>query len=51
MIHRRDLLRQRGAGPCTLSGNPELVLLAKDGSPLDLAATVSAPNPAWVALP
>lgn len=42
----------RGAGPCTLRGNPELVLLAKGGSPLDLRlATVSAPNPAWVALP
>jgi hypothetical protein len=42
----------RGAGPCTLRGNPELALLAKDGSPLDLRlATVSAPNPAWVVLP
>jgi hypothetical protein len=42
----------RGAGPCTLRGNPELVLLAKDGSPLDLRlATVSAPDPAWVVVP
>jgi Protein of unknown function (DUF4232) len=42
----------RGAGACTLRGNPELLLLAKDGSPLDLRlATVSAPNPAWVVLP
>jgi hypothetical protein len=39
----------RGTGPCTLRGNPELVLLAKDGSPLDLRmATVSAPTPVWV---
>jgi hypothetical protein len=42
----------RGAGPCTLRGNPELVLLAKDGSSLDLRlAIVSAPTPVWVVVP
>ena len=42
----------RGSGPCTLRGNAELVLLAKDGSPLDLRmATVSAPTPVWVVVP
>jgi hypothetical protein len=42
----------RGTGPCTLRGNPELVLLAKDGSPLDLRlAIVSAPTPVWVVVP
>ena len=42
----------RGASPCTLRGNPELVLLAKDGSPLDVrSASVSAPNPVWVVVP
>jgi hypothetical protein len=42
----------RGTSPCTLRGNPELVLLAKDGSPLDLRlATVSAPSPVWVVVP
>lgn len=42
----------RGTGPCTLRGNAELVLLAKDGSPLDLRlATVSAATPAWVVVP
>jgi hypothetical protein len=42
----------RGTAPCTLRGNPELVLLAKDGAPLDLRlATVSAPVPAWVVVP
>lgn len=42
----------RGTAPCTLRGNPELVLLARDASPLDLRlATVSASNPAWVVLP
>jgi hypothetical protein len=41
----------RGTGPCTLRGNPELVLLAKDGSPLDVRlATVSARTPVWVVL-
>jgi hypothetical protein len=39
----------RGTAACTLRGNPELVLLAKDGSPLDLrVAMVSAPSPVWV---
>lgn len=42
----------RGTAPCTLRGNPELVLLAKDGLPLDLRlATVSAPSPVWVVVP
>lgn len=42
----------RGTAPCTLRGNPELVLLAKDGSSLDLRlAIVSAPTPAWVVVP
>jgi len=42
----------RGAAPCTLRGNAELVLLAKDGTPLDLRlASVSAATPAWVVLP
>ncbi len=42
----------RGTGPCTLRGNPELVLLAKDSSPLDLRlAIVSAPTPVWVVVP
>ncbi|HUG05968.1 MAG TPA: DUF4232 domain-containing protein [Candidatus Limnocylindria bacterium] len=36
-------LANRGTAPCTLRGNPELVLLANDGSPLDLRmASVSA---------
>ena len=42
----------RGSAPCTLRGNPELVLLAKDGSSLDLRlASVSATSPAWVVVP
>lgn len=42
----------RGTAPCTLRGNPELVLLAKDGSRLDLRlAIVSAPSPVWVVVP
>lgn len=42
----------RGAAPCTLRGNPELVLLAKDGSPLDLRlASVSAAAPTPVVVP
>src|SRR5688572_7414055 len=42
----------RGTAPCTLRGNPELVLLAKDGAPLDLRlATVGAPVPVWVVVP
>jgi len=45
-------IANRGTAPCTLRGNPELVLLAKDGSPLDLRmATVSAPSPVWVVVP
>lgn len=45
-------LANRGTAPCTLRGNPELVLLAKDGSPLDLRlASVSAATPAWVVVP
>jgi hypothetical protein len=40
-------IANRGAAPCTLRGNPELVLLAKDGSPLDVRlASVSAAAPA-----
>ena len=42
----------RGTGPCTLRGNPELALLSKEGSPLDLRlAIVSAPTPVWVVVP
>lgn len=42
----------RGTAPCTLRGNPELVLLAKEGTPLDLLlASVSAATPAWVVVP
>jgi hypothetical protein len=42
----------RGTGPCTLRGNPALVLLAKEGSPLDLrVASVSAANPVSVVVP
>lgn len=41
-----------GAGPCTLSGNPELVLLSRDGSPLDVrAASVNAATPKLVVVP
>lgn len=42
----------RGTAPCTLRGNAEVALLAKDGSPLDLRLTiVSAPTPVWVVVP
>jgi len=42
----------RGTAACTLRGNPELVLLAKDGAPLDLRlASVSAATPVWVVVP
>lgn len=42
----------RGNAPCTLRGNPELVLLAKDGSPLDIRlATATAGAPALVVVP
>lgn len=41
-----------GAAPCTLRGNPEVVLLAKDGSPLDVRlATVTAGTPTLVVVP
>jgi hypothetical protein len=41
-----------GTAPCTLRGNPEVALLAKDGSPLELRlAIVSAPTPVWVVVP
>ena len=42
----------RGTAPCTLRGNPELVLLAKDGSPLDIRlATATAGAPTFVVVP
>ena len=42
----------RGTAPCTLRGNPELALLARDGSPLDVRrASVSAGAPKLVVLP
>lgn len=44
-------IANRGTAPCTLSGNPGVVLLAKDGSPLDVRlASVSAAAPKLVAL-
>ena len=42
----------RGSAPCTLRGNPELVLLAKDGSPLDVRlASVTGGAPTIVVVP
>jgi hypothetical protein len=42
----------RGTASCTLRGNPELALLAKDGSKLDVKyALVSAGAPALVVVP
>ena len=45
-------IANHGAAPCTVRGNPELVLLAGDGSPLDLKlASVSAAAPTLVVVP
>lgn len=45
-------LANRGSAPCTLRGNPELVLLAKNGSALDIMlATVIAAIPTLVVVP
>jgi hypothetical protein len=45
-------IANRGTASCTLRGNPELVLLAKDGSRLDVKyALVSAGAPALVVVP
>jgi hypothetical protein len=45
-------IANRGTAPCTLRGNPEVVLLATDGSPLDVrSASVSAGNPKLVVVP
>lgn len=42
----------RGTGPCTLRGNPELVLLSKEGAALDVrAASVNAATPTLVVVP
>lgn len=42
----------RGSAPCTLRGSPELVLLAKDGSRLDIRlATATAGEPRIVVVP
>lgn len=42
----------RGTAPCTLRGNPEVILLAIDGSPLDVkGATVAAGAPVLVVVP
>jgi hypothetical protein len=45
-------IANRGTAACTLRGNPELVMHAKDGSPLDLRlASVSAATPTLVVVP
>ena len=46
-------IANRGAAPCTLRGNPEVVLLASDGSPLDLmrASVSGGGTPTLVVLP
>jgi hypothetical protein len=46
-------IANRGTASCTLRGNPELVLLAKDGSRLDVkyALVTSASAPALVVVP
>jgi hypothetical protein len=42
----------RGNAPCTLRGNPEVVFLAKDGSPLDIRlAAASGGAPTLVVVP
>jgi hypothetical protein len=45
-------IANRGTAPCTLRGNPELALLANDGSPLDVRrASVTAGAPTLVVVP
>ena len=45
-------IANRGTAPCTLRGNPDVVLLTKDASPLDVRrASVSAGAPKLVVLP
>ena len=46
-------LANRGSAPCTLRGNPDLVLLARDGSTLDLrrSSVTAGSSPALVVVP
>jgi hypothetical protein len=45
-------IANRGTSPCTLRGNPEVVLLASGGSPLDVrSASVTAGAPRLVVVP
>jgi hypothetical protein len=45
-------IANRGTAPCTLRGNPEVVLLASGGAPLDVrSASVTAGTPKLVVLP
>lgn len=45
-------IANRGTAPCTVSGNPGVVLIAKDGSPLDVRlASVIAGAPKLVVVP
>ena len=45
-------IANRGAAPCALRGNPEVVLLASGGSPLDVrSASVTAAVPKLVVVP
>ena len=46
-------IANRGTAPCTLRGNPEVLLLASDGSPLDVmrASITGSGTPALVVVP
>jgi hypothetical protein len=45
-------IANRGTAPCTLRGNPEVVLLANGGAPLDVrSASVTAATPVLVVVP
>src|SRR6185503_2225378 len=45
-------IANRGTAPCTLRGNPEVVLLTAGGAPLDVrSASVTAANPKIVVVP
>lgn len=45
-------IANRGTGACALRGNPQVVLLASDGSPLDVrSASVTAGTPKLVVVP
>jgi len=45
-------IANRGTAPCTLRGNPEVVLLAGGGAPLDVrSASVTAATPKLVVVP